>query len=214
MSWVRRAIVGSAVALTLAGGLVGAGAGSGSGAASAASCSGVNVVLDRHGLGGGVRQACDPAGSGQPASVVFGHAGFQLSYAQREPGFVCRVNGAPSSDPCVNTSPSNAYWGLYWSNGTSGTWNYASTGVGGLKVPKGGWVAFSWQNGGSADPPGVTPRSAAPAPSKAPSSGPSKAPGKAPSKAPSKAPATAPSKAPGTTATRPPAGFAGSASAP
>ena len=40
-----------------------------------------------------------------------------------------------SNDPCVNTAPANAYWGLYWSDGKSGKWNYSSTGVGGLKVP-------------------------------------------------------------------------------
>ena len=55
-------------------------------------------------------------------------------------------------DPCVNTSPDNAYWGLFWSNGTSGKWTYATTGVSGLSVPKGGFVAFSWQNGGAAEP--------------------------------------------------------------
>ena len=36
--------------------------------------------------------------------------------------------------------PTNAYWGLFWSNGTSGTWAYASEGVDSLSVPAGGSV--------------------------------------------------------------------------
>ena len=123
--------------------------------ASAALCSagGVNVVVDFHELGGGVQKSCDPNGANKSSDKVFEAAGFHLSYAQRQPGFVCRVSGKSPKDPCVNTSPDNAYWGLYWSNGTSGRWTYATTGVSGLSVPKGGFVAFSWQNGGPNDPP-------------------------------------------------------------
>ena len=54
--------------------------------------------------------------------------GFSLTYVQRQPGFVCRINGAPASDPCVNTPPADAYWGLWWSDGKSGSWTYSSVG--------------------------------------------------------------------------------------
>ena len=94
------------------------------------------MVVDFHGLGGGVQKGCDRNGAGRTGDKVFPAAGFSLTYAQREPGFVCRVKNAPSSAPCVNTSPANAYWGLYWSNGKSGKWNYSSSGVGGTSVPK------------------------------------------------------------------------------
>jgi hypothetical protein len=138
--------------------------------ASAALCSGkgVNVVVDYNGLGGGVQRGCDPGGANEPGDRVFPDAGFALSYAQRQPGFVCRVKGAPSSDPCVNASPANAYWGLYWSDGKSGRWTYSSSGVGGIKVPEGGFLAFSWQNGGEADPPGAAPVNNQPAPTRPP----------------------------------------------
>ncbi|MBV9831785.1 MAG: hypothetical protein JOZ82_09310, partial [Marmoricola sp.] len=162
-----RGIARLAVAtLVAAAGLVGLSGGP----ASAATCSGhgVNVVVDYHGLGGGVQKACDPSGAGKTANKVFPAAGFSLTYAQRQPGFVCRVNGRPSNDPCVNTSPSNAYWGLYWSDGKSGTWHYASQGVGGVSVPDGGFVAFSWQNGGANDPPGASPVAAKPTPTSTP----------------------------------------------
>jgi hypothetical protein len=101
------------------------------------------------------------------------------------------VNGAPNSDPCVNTSPANAYWGLYWSDGKSGKWSYSSSGVGGVSVPDGGFLAFSWQNGGDADPPGAAPVNSQPAPTKQPTKQPTAQP-------------AAPTKAPGAHASRTP----------
>jgi hypothetical protein len=173
-----------ALALTAATGLLGLA----TAPAIAAACSGkgVNVVVDYNGLGGGVQRGCDPGGGNETADRVFPDAGFPLSYAQRQPGFVCRVKGAPSSDPCVNASPANAYWGLYWSDGKSGRWTYSSSGVGSLKVPDGGFLAFSWQDGGPADPPGAAAVNNQPAPTRPPKPAPSKAPSKAPSPAPTR----------------------------
>ena len=144
--------------------------------AAAAGCSGssgVTVVVDYHQLGGGLQQACDADGGGKVASTVFPDSGFPLTYVQRQPGFVCRVAGAPSSDPCVNTPPASAYWSLWWSDGKSGTWSYASTGVGSLTVPDGGYIAFSWQGQDGKAAPGVapTPRAASSSPSPSPSAG-------------------------------------------
>jgi hypothetical protein len=152
MALVRRLLVVLAVA----------GAGLVPAPATAATCStaGISVVVDFGALGGGVRTGCDASGN-RNAAKAFENTGHGLSYAQRQPGFVCRVDGVPASDPCVNTSPADAYWGLYWSDGRSG-WKYASTSAGSLTVPAGGSVAFSWQNGGG-DPPGIAPASPAPA---------------------------------------------------
>jgi len=144
--------------------LVVAGAGFVPGPATAAgycSGSGVNVVVDYGALGGGIAKGCDASGT-RNAAQAFEDTGHHLSYAQRQPGFVCRVDGVPASDPCVNTSPADAYWGLYWSDGTSG-WKYSSVAVGSLSVPAGATVAFSWQNGGDADPPGTAPAPPPPA---------------------------------------------------
>ena len=88
--------------------------------ASAAACStghGVTVVVDFHELGGGVQTGCVADGAGDTAAELFPAAGFSLSYVQRQPGFVCRVEGVPAEDPCVNTPPADAYWALYWSDG-------------------------------------------------------------------------------------------------
>jgi hypothetical protein len=113
--------------------------------AAAAACSGatgVTVVVDHGALGGGVDQVCNSGGGGHDAISLFTGAGFSLTYVQSQPGFVCRINGQPASDPCVRTPPSDAYWGLWWSDGRSGTWSYSSLGAGSLTVPDGGYVAF------------------------------------------------------------------------
>ena len=138
--------------------------------ATAAACSGatgVTVVVDHGALGGGVDQVCNAGGRRNAASSLFTGAGFSLTYVQRQPGFVCRINGQPASDPCVNTPPSNAYWGLWWSDGKSGSWSYSSLGAGSLTVPNGGYVAFAWQTG-SLNAPNVVPTPHASTPTPAP----------------------------------------------
>lgn len=125
----------------------------------AAACSGdsgVTVVVDFNGLGGGVQQACVTGGGGDSAASLFQATGHQLSYATRMPGFVCRVDGVPASDPCVNTSPANAYWSLWWSDGDASSWTYASVSAGALKIPDGGMVAFSWDGVDGQAPPSAS----------------------------------------------------------
>lgn len=142
--------------------------------ATAAGCPtdhGVTVVVDFHQLGGGVQTACVADGGGQTASQLFPAAGFPLTYVQRQPGFVCRVSGKPADNPCVNTPPADAYWALYWSDGESGRWTYATSGAGGQHVPDGGYVAFSWQGSSDSTPPGASPTphpSTSPTPTPAP----------------------------------------------
>ena len=132
-------------------------------AASAATCTsagGVSVVVDYRELGGGTVTACAPDGGGRSAAAIFASVGVGITYATRQPGFVCRVNGVPTSDPCVNASPANAYWGLWWSDGSKASWTYSSYGVGSLTVPAGGSVGWSWQQdraAGSSVPPSVAP---------------------------------------------------------
>lgn len=130
--------------------------------AHAAACergSGVTVVVN-----GDVR--CDANGGG-PAAANFRDVGHSLRPVSTQPGFVCQVNGSPASDPCINTPPSNAYWALWWSDGTSGSWNYSDSGVSGQTVPAGGWVAFVFQTSSGRTPPSVRPVAAAPAPAPA-----------------------------------------------
>ncbi|MCW2815150.1 MAG: hypothetical protein JWN84_2605 [Nocardioides sp.] len=156
--------------------------------AHAAACSGatgVTVVADFNSLGGGVQGTCVSDGGGDTAASLFPAAGLPLSYAQRQPGFVCRVSGVPQSDPCVNTAPASAYWGLWWSDGKNGSWTYSSLGVGSLEVPDGGSVAFSWDDVAGDAPPSYTPpRQAAPTSSPQPTQQPSPQPTQAPTQQP------------------------------
>lgn len=134
--------------------------------ASAATCaagSGVSVVVDPNSLGGPVSTSCVADGGGDVASALFAAAGHSLTYAQRQPGFVCRVDDAPADDPCVNTSPADRFWGLWWSDGTSGSWTFSTQGVTALKIPEGGSVAFSFDDvEGQAAPSATPPQGSAP----------------------------------------------------
>ncbi len=140
-------------------------------AAYAAPCtgdSGVSVVVDFNGLGGGVQQVCVSGGGGDAASSLFPAAGFTLNYASRQPGFVCRVQGKPASDPCVNTAPADAFWGLWWSDGDASSWTFSSLGAASLKIPNGGMVAFSWDAESGTAPPSASPSHPDPSPTPEP----------------------------------------------
>jgi hypothetical protein len=177
------------------------------GPAEATTCStasGVSVVVDFHQLGGGVQTYCDVSGAGKYADAQFKDAGHTLTYVQNE-AFVCRVDGVPSSDPCVRTPPADAYWSLWWSDGTSGTWKYSSAGVRSLKVPPGGYVALSWQGGSSQAPPGVAPKAhatASPSPSQSPTPSPTHPPS-SPTSHPTTAPPATPTSASAAPSTSP-----------
>lgn len=131
------------------------------------SATGVSVVVDFRELGGGAQTVCNGAGGGRSAWTILEESGFALREVARQPGFVCQVDGLPADQECRDTPPQNAYWGLYWSDGTDGTWTYSSLGARDLRVPAGGSVAFAWQ-GQQSGPPATTPpvsRSQEPSPS-------------------------------------------------
>lgn len=162
---------------------------------------GVTVVVDFGGLGGGVPIGCDPGGDGsKAANAVVTAAGFTITYAAGQP-FVCRIDGKPSSgqESCQRTPPADAYWGLFWSDGKSGSWTYSSKGIASLKVPDGGSIGLRWQDGGERDLPGAAPTvSAAPTPKPRPTPRPSatETPAPPPSAAPSRSSVPAPSVTP------------------
>ena len=135
--------------------------------AHAAGCTGstgVTVVVDHHQLGAGVKVACDADGGGKDAATIFQGSSFPLTRVGRFPGAVCRVGGLPADAGCQNMPPNDAYWSLYWSDGKSGTWTFASAGVDSTRIPDGGYVAWSWQGQTSKAIPGyaATPRVAPP----------------------------------------------------
>jgi hypothetical protein len=122
--------------------------------AHAAACSdGVTVIVDHGSLGGGVDETCVAGGGGEKAAQLFS-ASHSLTRVQRFPGAVCKVDGLPDDAGCVNMPPADAYWGLFWSDG-SGGWTFSSTGVDALTIPNGGAVAFAWQDSTATTDPGV-----------------------------------------------------------
>lgn len=119
--------------------------------ASAAACpagTGVTVVV-------GTDVRCDPDGSGSAASNVR-RAGFSLTPVRSQPGFICQVDGFPASS-CADTPPPDAYWGIFDSNGTSGSWAYSTRGIGTLTIPTGGWLALTFQSTNGRTYPAVSP---------------------------------------------------------
>jgi len=134
---------------------------------------GVTVVVD-YGPMGGVVIGCDPDGAGKSAAEVVTDAGFSLEYVSSQPGFVCRVNGHPgkADEDCADTPPSDAYWGLFWSDADPETWAYSSEGAGSLDVPEGGSIGWRFQDGGDREVPSAPPTSKAKSPSPHPSTSP------------------------------------------
>ncbi|MDX8032856.1 hypothetical protein SK803_21780 [Lentzea sp. BCCO 10_0856] len=135
--------------------------------AHAAGCDGVTVVVDYRGLGGGVRQGCAP---GSPSSGVAAltAAGFGYTYASRQQGFVCRINGKPGADAdkCVNTSPATAYWS-YWHAPAGGAWSYSNQGAATYVPARGtveGWAFGAGEQPGIAPPAAPAPQPQPPAP--------------------------------------------------
>ena len=90
-------------------------------AASAATCAtsgGVSVVVDYRELGGGTITACSADGGGKSAAAVLASVGVDITYATRQPGFVCRINGVPASDPSAHHRPQYALAGEALTHGS------------------------------------------------------------------------------------------------
>ena len=122
---------------------------------------GVTVVVDFQGLGGGVYVRCASGDVDLTGLEVLAVAGINYQTATRQPGFLCKIDGKPSDDPCQNTSPASAYWS-YWVAPRGGQWCYSEIGAGYRKPPAGtveGW-SFSLDKSAATAPP---PRAPVPA---------------------------------------------------
>jgi len=157
---LRRRLLAAAVGAALTAGLC-ATVGSPAYAATCSGASGVSLVVEFNQLGGHDVRRCDAGGGGRTAARLLEDEGLPLTYVQRQPGFVCRVAGAPAQDPCVNTLPDDAYWSLWWSDGSTDSWTYATTGVDSLTVPDGGSVALAWDGKAGDVTPAAAPRAGA-----------------------------------------------------
>ena len=161
MPRLRSRLVGAAAAAGLAcTGLV-----TGVGPAAAAACSGttgVTVVID---TGSSISTRCAPSG-GTAATAL--QAVASVVPVSTQPGFVCRIDGYPASDPCVRTPPASAYWAFFHAR-AGGSWTYSSQGVTSYSPPGGSVIGFRFGSGQQprTAPPVPAPTTTAPKPTTA-----------------------------------------------
>ncbi|MGI8680133.1 MAG: hypothetical protein ACR2LX_15895 [Jatrophihabitans sp.] len=131
-------------------------------AAPVSSCStsrGVLVVVDFRHFGGNITRGCavNPS-SGYGALHA---AGFETTGTVHDgPGFVCRIDGQPSSYPCVQTPPARAYWSYWHAGKGNGSWSYSQQGAQESAPGNGSvdaWVFGATDVGGSQGGPSFTP---------------------------------------------------------
>lgn len=128
---------------------------------------GVTVVVDYQGLGGGVVVQC---AGGSPATgfKALIAAGFDIEEVRNVPGFLCRIDGSPGldRDPCINTPPASAYWS-YWHAARGGAWSSSQEGGKTRTPPVGSVDGWSFSDDGSpgeAPPPRIDPPAASTTP--------------------------------------------------
>lgn len=108
-------------------------------------CPGVTVVVDYGSLGGGTALGCANDSPTSAAQALL-QAGFSQTRVQLQPGFICRIDGKPASDPCVQTPPQDAYWS-FWTAPDGKSWSYANVGVDGYTPHPGTAVGFAFGAG-------------------------------------------------------------------
>lgn len=151
----HRRLLGRLAGAAAAAGLVLPGIVATAGPASAAACSGtsgVTVVVDT-GSSTSIRCASGDPSSAWAALTATGHS---VTPVQQFPGAICRIDGYPSSDPCRQMPPSDAYWALFHAK-RGGSWTYSSAGAGSHNPAPGTVVGFRFGSG-------QQPRTAPPAP--------------------------------------------------
>lgn len=113
---------------------------------------GVTVVVDFQELGGGVAVRC-ATGNLPTGFAALDAAGVDYQTTVRFSGFLCKIAGLPTNDPCINASPATAYWS-YWLAPRGGQWCYSHWGAGNRTPPPGtveGW-SFSMNRNASTSP--------------------------------------------------------------
>lgn len=135
---------------------------------------GVTLVVDFQGLGGGrVVRCVEGVPRGTTGLGLLRLAGVSAEGTIHDgPGFVCRLNGRPGpnetlaidGDPdyresCIETPPSSAFWS-YWHADNGGSWTYSQLGGANRQVERGGYEGWSFslnKADGSNPPPGIKP---------------------------------------------------------
>jgi hypothetical protein len=130
-----------------------AGAAARPGAACPAGSDGVTVVVDFGTLAGGVQIRC-VAGEVTSGLDALTEAGFTHQGTQRFPGLLCRIDGKPAEDPCVNAPPGDRYWAYWTASEPGGAWVYSDLGAGNRKPPPGSVEGWAFSDGCTRAPQG------------------------------------------------------------
>lgn len=150
----------AAAALVIPAGLVGAAPGQ---AAPCVGTSGVTVIVQ---WGDSLDVRCAP-GDPTTGADALAKAGFGIVQVRTQPGFVCRISGNPSSDPCINTPPASAYWS-YWHANPGQSWIYSNWGAYAPQSDPAPGSYQAWRFGSGQSPAYSVPRAAAPSPAPRP----------------------------------------------
>lgn len=125
--------------------------------------SGVTVVVDFRGLGGGVAIRCSPVGSGATGLDALTAAGIPMTGVR---GYgnsvVCQLYGKPSNT-CPRMPPASAYWS-YWKASNGGSWSYSQEGLSTSHVIPGGFEGWAFAQGSNVAPAAAPSRPSAPKP--------------------------------------------------
>ncbi|WP_392545094.1 hypothetical protein [Oryzobacter telluris] len=159
----HRRLLGRLAGTAAAAGLVLTGFVATAGPASAAACSGtsgVTVVVDT-GSSTSIRCASGDPSSAWKALEATGHS---VTPVQQFPSAICRIDGFPSSDPCVRMPPADAYWAFFHAS-RGGSWTYSSSGATSYDPAPGSVVGFRFGSG--QQPRTAPPATSAPAPTPA-----------------------------------------------
>ena len=143
----------AAAALVIPAGLVGAAPGQ---AAPCVGTSGVTVIVQ---WGDSLDVRCAP-GDPTTGADALAKAGFGIVQVRTQPGFVCRISGNPSSDPCINTPPASAYWS-YWHANPGQSWIYSNWGAYAPQSDPAPGSYQAWRFGSGHSPAYSVPRAAA-----------------------------------------------------
>jgi hypothetical protein len=127
----------------------------------------ITVLVD---FGGG-RLGTGCAASGGTGLHTLNAAGFSVTMVQRQPGFVCRINGYPGSaaQRCVNTPPTTSYWAYFHAAPGARAWSYSGTGAATYRPQAGSVEGWAF---GAGRAPAVSPGSVMPTPERTPDRGP------------------------------------------
>ncbi|WP_446666011.1 hypothetical protein [Flexivirga sp. B27] len=123
--------------------------------------SGVTVVVDFRGLGGGVAIRCSPVGSGASGLDALQAAGIPVE-GTRDVGLsvACRIYGKPTAtqelpggyhESCARMPPTKAFWS-YWQAPNGGSWSFSQKGLSTSQVIPGGFEGWSFSEGSTVAP--------------------------------------------------------------